>query len=920
MSEDQKSGSGVPFGIQGQATKDGIMKTLTASKVQAFTIGGSSKINKFQKHKEEEAAKKKKEVEDAAKVYADFVSSFESDETSAPQLPSAAPIHRAAAKTWVRGGTVQTGPKPIVEAKDAFKLEDDDETDARIGLGGAGGPKSGAAPGFVRSGVSTSSNVSSGVSTNFSNSAVSGEVYRPQSRFVKASPFVKAGTLGAGDGVKIEKNEETKSSGAPPSSIRPSSQVVHSALPLPAPSSNTTTTGKKRALDSFRDELRREQEAREERLKQKGVTLKGDGMVLKAAFEDRVGSYDTGDPETTNLYVGNLNPQTTTEDSLARLFAVYGPIASVKVMWPRTHEEKERGRFSGFVSFMKREDAARALREMDGRDVGGMAVRVGWGKRIVIPEKPIFVLGQHSIAAGLPASASNLPTGVSPFGAELVAPRPGAFPPGAALPPPRLEVHVTRPSDPELAARIHRMVERVVKHGESFEREVMDRERRDSGNGKGDWAFLFVHDSPDHVYYRWKLYSILQGDPKGRWKSEPFQMFDEGAFWVPPEVPFDDQGSDSDVSNPESVSSLSSLTDEEDSSRRRAVTLHTRPLPINARRKLTRRLRKVTLTRIDVARAMLICIENAESADEVAQLLCTSLTLQSTPVWPTKLARLYVLSDVLHNSSCAAPNAWRYRAAFEGRLRPVMDHLGRIWKSIGSRLKAEQFRRSVAHCLEVWENWSVFGPETIEGLKTAFYSAETKGEDNRDTPEAFEAEQTKGVSQVALEDQRKAQIARIENEDDDVDGVPLNQLAPQVPINRWEQLGVEEVTSRGRLAENRIEVAGKEFERKTTEADLDDIDGVPLNIGAQNQISPMDVDDDIDGVPINIGPRTSGDNEFNGVGTSSNRKMMGDDEIDGMPLKTVAAPKPVISRGEREGQPSKKKRKMVKEDDEDIFA
>jgi hypothetical protein len=68
------------------------------------------------------------------------------------------------------------------------------------------------------------------------------------------------------------------------------------------------------------------------------------------------GSFDTGGGTTTNLYVGNLAPSVT-EEQLTELFGAYGAINSVKVMWPRTAEEKAKKRNCGFVSFMKRADA-----------------------------------------------------------------------------------------------------------------------------------------------------------------------------------------------------------------------------------------------------------------------------------------------------------------------------------------------------------------------------------------------------------------------------------------------------------------------------------------------------------------------------------------------------------------------------------
>jgi U2-associated protein SR140 len=59
-------------------------------------------------------------------------------------------------------------------------------------------------------------------------------------------------------------------------------------------------------------------------------------------------------------------------------------------MWPRSQEEKERNRNSAFISFMKRADAERALKTMDGKDLHGHLLRVCWGKAVPIPAQPIF--------------------------------------------------------------------------------------------------------------------------------------------------------------------------------------------------------------------------------------------------------------------------------------------------------------------------------------------------------------------------------------------------------------------------------------------------------------------------------------------------------------------------------------------------
>jgi U2-associated protein SR140 len=54
------------------------------------------------------------------------------------------------------------------------------------------------------------------------------------------------------------------------------------------------------------------------------------------------------------------------EELLRKEFGKYGNIYSVKIMWPRTDDEKRRNRNSGFVQFEKREDAERAKDALNG--------------------------------------------------------------------------------------------------------------------------------------------------------------------------------------------------------------------------------------------------------------------------------------------------------------------------------------------------------------------------------------------------------------------------------------------------------------------------------------------------------------------------------------------------------------------------
>lgn len=66
------------------------------------------------------------------------------------------------------------------------------------------------------------------------------------------------------------------------------------------------------------------------------------------------------------------------EEMLCKEFGRYGPLASVKIMWPRTEEERCRTSNRAFVAFMTRKDAEKALAALD-----GMAQRWGESWRVV---------------------------------------------------------------------------------------------------------------------------------------------------------------------------------------------------------------------------------------------------------------------------------------------------------------------------------------------------------------------------------------------------------------------------------------------------------------------------------------------------------------------------------------------------------
>src|SRR4249920_3587827 len=78
----------------------------------------------------------------------------------------------------------------------------------------------------------------------------------------------------------------------------------------------------------------------------------------------------------TKLYVGNLAFQTTSEE-LQSLFAQAGTVASASVV-----EDRMTGRSRGFafVEMSTKEEAASAIEQFNGKEVGGRALKVNEAK------------------------------------------------------------------------------------------------------------------------------------------------------------------------------------------------------------------------------------------------------------------------------------------------------------------------------------------------------------------------------------------------------------------------------------------------------------------------------------------------------------------------------------------------------------
>ena len=73
-----------------------------------------------------------------------------------------------------------------------------------------------------------------------------------------------------------------------------------------------------------------------------------------------------------NIYVGNLS-YGMSEDELRDAFGAFGEVSSVKILMDR---ETGRSRGFGFVEMPNQSEAEKAIAQLNGKDVGGRALRI----------------------------------------------------------------------------------------------------------------------------------------------------------------------------------------------------------------------------------------------------------------------------------------------------------------------------------------------------------------------------------------------------------------------------------------------------------------------------------------------------------------------------------------------------------------
>ncbi|CAB1349986.1 unnamed protein product [Coregonus sp. 'balchen'] len=293
------------------------------------------------------------------------------------------------------------------------------------------------------------------------------------------------------------------------------------------------------------------------------------------------------------------------------------------------------------------------------------------------------------------------------------------------------------------------------------------------------------------------LSNVLIGEVPTKWRTDEFRMFKNGSLWHPPPLNPYLHGNFEEGKEP----------DEEEEEPGKKGCLKEEGL---------------TPCKGDIAEAMLFCLSHAEAAGEIVECVTESLSILKTPL-PKKIARLYLVSDVLYNSSAKVANASYYRKYFETKLCQIFSDLNATYKTIQGHLQSENFKQRVMSCFRAWEDWAVYPDPFLIKLQNIFLGlVNLSTEKEVPTPNTVEKPLFEHLAPGLL-----AQPEPVEDIDgapigEDVDGAPIGEDVDGVPIG----------------LDGGAMVGGAPLDGAVLR--LDELDGVPIKA----------LEEDIDGLPL----------------------------------------------------------------------
>ncbi|GFE53445.1 RNA binding protein protein [Babesia ovis] len=457
----------------------------------------------------------------------------------------------------------------------------------------------------------------------------------------------------------------------------------HSAIYLqfvkpaqPEPHSIRPPTGKTREIDAFIQELKEKQQRQdaERALQRRQQSQQSSSTRYDTSVERDLSKSDNGHSSGGRniLFVGNLVPSIQERD-LHLIFIRFGPIERINIL-PSTSQDRQEPSCYAFVTYRNVTDAVCAKEVIDGSSILGRSCKIKWGHDDYRKSQ------NDELAHVASPDATPVVSRIQPLLADANG------------------VTVVIPANPAKRAVIDLVARYVAEGGSDFEHMIMSSESREG-------LFSFIHDrhSPDHVYYRWKVYSILQGDSETCWSTEPFRIMDGGLLWHPPCV--------TPCSMSSATQTIPSL-----SLSQNGLT----PLQPSELSRLNQILSSCNTTRGYIGEAMMFIINHGESAVQVTDCLVNAI-LEDSPTVDKKISRLYILSDVLYNTSASHPFGWLYRTTFEKRIPEIFVNIRDFTKSCQSKIAVQELLHCIDRMLPAWHQWNAYPPEYLYGLESLLW-------------------------------------------------------------------------------------------------------------------------------------------------------------------------------------------------------
>lgn len=213
----------------------------------------------------------------------------------------------------------------------------------------------------------------------------------------------------------------------------------------------------------------------------------------------------------------------------------------------------------------------------------------------------------------------------------------------------------------------------------------------------------------------------------------------------------------------------------------------------------------------------MFCINHEQAAKDILDVILDSFAVPSTKP-PKKVARLYLLSDILYNSSmkkCIAPV---FKKEILQHLETVFQHLHHTLALITKAFDKESYKARVVKVLRTWEMWEIFPVQTLRELEKTFLGelwVESPLENDVDDNDSLNGdpidEPLDGVSLLKL--------SRRNNADDRKPDRKEEAAIEPVAISKWERVEPDQLESQAMSTEKlyNLELASKlneEEERK----------------------------------------------------------------------------------------------------------